>query len=242
MRQHIWRLVASALILPLLAAWKGAAGPNPHPLAPIIKQVITPKKVVALTFDDGPSAKWTPQILAVLRRDHVHATFFVIGSHAIRHPALLQDEVQAGEEIGNHGAQHRILRGKSAAEVRHEVEENQRILTALGAHPAPIYRMPGGASDHTALQVLGSLGYRVIGWSIDPRDWRHRYTAEEMATMVTHKIAPGSIVIFHDGPNSSQATVDAVSTIIPTLQQQGYQFMTVSHLLKEERITPMASS
>lgn len=204
--------------------------------APIIKNVITTKKVIALTFDDGPNPKWTPKILSILKHDRVPATFFVIGSHTIQQPALLDQEIKDGMEIGNHGAQHISLKGRSAEAVRKEIEENARILTSLGAPKPSLYRLPAGVSDATARLVLGELGYQVIGWSIDPRDWRHRYTAQQMTDLVLKQAAPGAIVIFHDGPNSSQATVDAVSAIIPALRKDGYQFLTVSQLLKEERI------
>ncbi len=200
--------------------------------AQVVRSVPTLKKVVALTFDDGPTKKWTPEILHVLQENHVKATFFVVGSEALRFPQYFELELQDKMEIGSHGAKHVTLRGKSAAVVEREVLDNQEILTSLGAPKPSLYRLPGGNSDKTALSVLGKLGYTVIGWSVDPRDWRHRYTAEEMTTLVLKHVEPGAIVIFHDVPNSSQATVDAVRHIIPELKREGYQFQTVGQLVK----------
>lgn len=222
-------LALGALLLPASPAKAAAA-------APVIRQVVTSKKVVALTFDDGPTRKWTPQILQILTAEKVPATFFIVGSHALRHPTLVQDEVKAGMEIASHGSRHLILKGKDAAAVRREIEENAAILKSLGAPNPTLYRLPAGLSDRTALEVLHQLGYQVIGWTIDTRDWRRRLSAQQMTDLVLKQIEPGSIIIFHDGPNSSERTVEAVRALIPALRQRGYQFLTVSQLLKEETL------
>lgn len=206
--------------------------------APVIKSVLTTKKVIALTFDDGPTPKWTPKVLQVLKENHVKATFFVIGSHAMQRPALLKEEVDAKMEIGSHGYEHIILKNKSPEAVKQEIQQNEALLTSLGVPKPSVYRLPAGSSDSTALRVLGEMHYKVIGWSIDTRDWRRRFSADHMAQQVEKQAAPGSIVIFHDGPNSSQATVDAVKQLIPALKQQGYQFDTVSQMLKLEKFSP----
>lgn len=223
------------IVLTLLFSWVPFHRSVATRPAPLIKSVLTTKKVVALTFDDGPTAKWTPQILTILKDNHARATFFVIGSHAVRRPEILRQELDAHMEIGSHGYDHKILRGKSADVVRAEVQHNEELFTSLGVPKPVLYRMPGGASDSTALQVLGQMGYKVIGWSIDTRDWRRRYTAEQMATLVEKNVQPGAIVIFHDGPNSSLATVNAVKEIVPTLTKEGWKFDTVSQMLKLEK-------
>lgn len=200
--------------------------------APLIIRAPISEKVVALTFDDGPSPKWTPQILRVLAANHVPATFFVVGQQAERYPALVAQEVRDGMEVGSHGYSHLVLRGKSAEQVAAEVTSAQAAIMAAGAPAPTLYRMPAGIYDHTALAVLGGLHYVVVGWSIDPRDWRHRYSAQAMAQLVVTQAEPGAIIIFHDGPNGSRATVAAVADLIPRLKQAGYRFMTVSAMLK----------
>ena len=218
----------------LLASWPLWGHPARTKSAPIIRHAVTTQKVLALTFDDGPSLKWTPKILAVLNKAHVKATFFIIGSHATRRPQLVHEEVKDHMNIGSHGAEHLILRRESAAVIRQEVDNNAQILRSLGAPPPTLYRLPGGASDAIALKVLGQMGYTVVGWSIDTRDWRHRSTAEELAAQVEREASPGAIVIFHDGPKGSQATVAAVQMIISALTKQGYRFVTVNQLLALE--------
>lgn len=217
-------------VMALALSWPGRQTLGTAP-APIIRQVPTHQKVMALTFDDGPSPRWTPKILTTLTQAHVRATFFLIGSHATRYPQEVRDEIQAHMEIGSHGAEHLVLRRESAAAIRQEIESNAQILHALGAPSPRLYRLPGGASDPTALRVLGSLGYTVVGWSIDTRDWRHQASAQAMAAQVERQAHPGAIVIFHDGPNGSQATVEAVRLLIPALKAQGYRFVTVGQLL-----------
>lgn len=216
--------------------------PGHHPAvtrpAPVIKSVLTTKKVVALTFDDGPTRTWTPKVLQVLKENHVKATFFVIGSHATQRPEILQQEINDKMEIGSHGFAHLTLRHQSEAKVTQEVQQNEALLTSLGVKKPTLYRLPGGNSDPTALKVLGHMGYKVIGWSVDTRDWRRRYSADQLAEKVTKTVQPGAIIIFHDGPNSSQATVDAVKRIIPELKHEGYQFDTVGQMLKLEKFGP----
>ncbi|CAB1128778.1 NodB homology domain-containing protein [Candidatus Hydrogenisulfobacillus filiaventi] len=214
----------------LLAA--AAAAPARAASALVVSRVPTTDKVAALSFDDGPTAKWTPRVLQVLTAHHVPATFFIIGSQANRYPELIREEVKAGMEIGSHGATHLTLRARSAEQVQREVEENAAILTALGAPKPRLYRLPGGRSDAVSLDVLGRMGYTVIGWTIDTRDWQRRYSADHMARQVLREIRPGSIIIFHDGTNSSTATVQAVEQIIPRLQAEGYRLVTVGELVR----------
>lgn len=209
--------------------------------APVVKQVLTTEKAVALTFDDGPTRQWTPKILHLLQEYHVPATFFVIGSHAIQRPDILKDEVDAKMEIGSHGYAHLTLRRRSAALVKREIEQNEALLMSLGVPKPTLYRLPGGASDPTALTVLNQMGYTVIGWTIDTRDWRRRDTGATLAERVLKHVEPGAIIIFHDGPNSSAATVEAVRTIIPALTHAGWKFDTVSELLKLERMPHRAA-
>lgn len=234
-REPAWRWLAAAAGLAVALAAYGmgsrlsAAASRP---APVIIRAPIAERVLALTFDDGPTARWTPKILRVLRQSHIPATFFVIGRQAERYPALVAQEVRDGMEVGSHGYNHLGLFGRSAAVVAAEVEQAQQAIVAAGAPAPTLYRMPAGIYDQTALSVLGGLHYVVVGWSIDPRDWRHRYTAAAMATLVENQAEPGAIIIFHDGPNGGRATVGAVQQLIPVLQREGYRFLTVSAMLK----------
>jgi peptidoglycan/xylan/chitin deacetylase (PgdA/CDA1 family) len=226
-----WGLAAVALVAVAAYRLGVAMGQAVSRPAPVVTAVPITEKALALTFDDGPTPRWTPQILGLLREAHAQATFFVIGKQVLRYPHLVAEEVRAGMEIGNHGSAHLILRRRPPSVLRAEIEEGAQAIEAAGAPPPRLYRLPAGVYDRTALDVLGSLGYTVVGWSIDPRDWRRRFTAGEMARLVETEAAPGSIVIFHDGTNGSAATVEAVRLILQDLGRQGYRFVTVSRLL-----------
>jgi peptidoglycan/xylan/chitin deacetylase (PgdA/CDA1 family) len=225
--------VLAAAVL-AVGAYRAGLGVGAAVAAParVVTEVPTSEKVVAFTFDDGPTARWTPQILGILRADKVPATFFVIGQEVVRHPELVTQEVQAGMEIGNHGFRHRRLRGLDRAAIVDEVRQGAQAIETAGAPAPTLYRLPAGVWDRTALSTLGSLGYTVVGWSVDPQDWRHRFTAQQMTDLVLKTVRPGAIVIFHDGTNSSAATVDAVRALIPALKGQGYRFVTVGQLLR----------
>lgn len=228
-----WRIGALAVMVALVGFLAGHRVVKVAPrLAPVITAVPTAEKVVALTFDDGPTPQWTPKILAVLKANGVPATFFVIGQEAVQHPNLISQEVQDGMEIANHGFSHRLLRRLNPEAITSEVQDGAMAIEAAGAKTPHLYRMPAGVYDQAALKILGEMGYTVIGWSVDPRDWRHRYTAQQMLATVLRQVGPGRIIIFHDGTNSSAATVQAVAELIPALKSQGYRFMTVGQMLK----------
>lgn len=207
-----------------------AAPSFPRP-ARLVRRVLTTAKVVALTFDDGPSPQATPLLLEFLKKEKVHATFFVIGHEAVRFPALVQREVQEGHDVGNHGMTHRTLSGISEDAMRQEVSQGAETLTALGAPKPVLYRLPQGVGSQLGYRVLGQMGYTVVGWSVDPRDYQRR-TSAAIIQDVLKQVAPGSIVIFHDGPGKRLATIEAVKTIIPRLKAEGYRIIPVSELLK----------
>lgn len=223
-------LAALALLLPRAALAGPALPPMPDRLAPMVRAVPMTARVVALTFDDGPSPRYTQAILDALRQDHARATFFVVGQEAVRLPALVRAEAKAGMEVANHGMHHRILRGRTASEVESEANEGADVIRTLTGRRPHLYRLPQGVGDTTALQVLGRLGYVVIAWSVDTRDYL-RQSPGALVTRALGQVAPGRIIIFHDGGGNRQATVEAVRILLPRLRAEGYTVTTVSDLL-----------
>lgn len=224
----------AALIPPLvglLPAAALAATPAPVRLAPTIRAVPLAQKVVALTFDDGPSARYTPQILDILRKEGAHATFFLIGQEALRQPALVRAEAKAGMEVANHGMHHLLLRGRTEDEVASEANEAADVIRDLAGRRPALYRLPQGLGDPTARAALGRLGYVIINWSVDTRDYI-RQSPEALVARAMRQMAPGRIIIFHDGGGNRQASVEAVRMLLPKLKVQGYTVTTVSDLLK----------
>ncbi len=202
----------------------------------IVSHVNTTRKVIALTFDDGPHAKTTAQILDVLREKKVHATFFILGENINHSPKLLAQELNDGHEIGNHGYTHNYLNQMSESDVEKEIIETEKEITetektVVNAVPKPVvFRPPGGLYNKKVLEAALDLGYTTILWTIDPRDWAHTPT-QRIVDNVLANAKPGSIILLHDGLYPL-FTPEAIKYIIDNLQQQGYEFVTVSELLQ----------
>ncbi|KTT68722.1 glycosyltransferase [Sphingomonas endophytica] len=199
-------------------------------------------KLLALTFDDGPDAKWTPQILAELEKAHVPGTFFVIGQNALEEPGLLNRIIADGGEIGNHTYSHPNLAAVSDRQAQLEINTTQRLVEAYTGRRMTLFRAPYfGDAEPTTTDELGpaliaqQLGYTVTGLHVDPDDWARPGT-ESIVTQVldqVHNATPtssGNIILLHDGGGDRSETVAALPRIIATLKAEGYTFGTVSQL------------
>lgn len=195
----------------------------------VIKKVPTTHKVAALTIDDGPHNKTTPQILAMLKEKQVKATFFVLGEHAQAYPDLILQEKAEGHEVGIHAYSHRLLTKLSRQEVGEELEKSAQALKNTGGE-VWIFRPPGGAYNDMVLDEAHKRGYSVVLWSVDPGDWR-RPTVDQVVGNVVDQVKPGGIILLHDG-QFPLPTPQAIGRIVDTLRQQGYTFVTVSELLQ----------
>ncbi|USG68348.1 polysaccharide deacetylase family protein [Brevibacillus ruminantium] len=208
----------------------GATSP-PLPAYEPIHRIDTTNKVVALTFDDGPDPKYTPIILEVLHRNKVPATFFVLGSQADKFPTIMQWIKKAGHEIGNHGYHHDDLHKLTEQEIYDEIKLGEKSILRTTGVLAQYYRPPGGVMTHDVMSAVQSSGYDIIHWSIDPRDWSLSRTASHIAKSVKSNVAPGDIILFHDGGLNQRQTIAALQELITDLRAQGYRFVTVSQLL-----------
>lgn len=173
--------------------------------------------IVYLTFDDGPGA-YTEQVLDILKQNHVHATFYVIGRNVQRYPQTMQRIHAEGHAIGNHSFTHSDLSQLSQAAVVKELTDTQvAIQQACGVTPTT-FRAPYGAQNQTVRNVAASLGLSDDGWSVDPRDW-----AQPGSSVITQRVLGGSqsgaVVLLHV---LHQQTVDALPAIIQGLRAQGY--------------------
>lgn len=187
---------------------------------------------VALTFDDGPNPPYTSQILAILQRYGVPATFFVIGSQAQNYQDLTQQEAQQGNVIGNHSWSHPSdLTTLPPADVRSQLQStNNQIKADTGQSPA-LFRPPGGHYNSAVQSIAADLGLSTILWSVDPRDWSRPGVSKIVQTVLdtTHN---GSIILLHDGGGDRSQTVAALPQIISALQQRGFQFVTISRMIQ----------
>ncbi|MCC6443622.1 MAG: polysaccharide deacetylase family protein [Armatimonadetes bacterium] len=199
------------------------------------------KKTVALTFDDGPHPDYTPRLLAILRKYHVKATFFVVGFMAEKHPELIEAEAAAGEEIGNHTYHHVNLTRIPENEVRTEWQACNDVIQAITGKAMTTCRPPGGDYDAAVIQAAQEQGLTTVLWTDDPADYA-RPSDAVLEQRTLSRIRNGAVILLHDGV---QQTIDILPQIIERLQRQGYRFQTASEMAKDAgRLPPekLASS
>ncbi|MDW7799459.1 polysaccharide deacetylase family protein [Streptococcus canis] len=182
-----------------------------------------PKKIVALTFDDGPDPATTPQVLDILARYHAKASFFMMGSKVVNNEALVKRVSEAGHDIGNHTWDHPNLTKLPVDQIQSEVNRtNQAIEKACGKKPLYL-RPPYGATN---AMVQQASGLTQMLWTVDTRDWENHSTEGIMANL-KKQLQPGGVVLMHD---IHQTTVDALPTVMEYLKAEGYQCVTLSEL------------
>lgn len=183
------------------------------------------ERVVALTFDDGPSATYTPQVLAVLARDGVRATFFDVGEEVQAHPDLVRQEVRAGDRVGSHSYDHPDLTRLSDAAVRSELGRTDDLLRAEGVASRCI-RPPYGAQDLRVQQLIAEWHSSTLLWDVAPDDWARPGTSAIVSRVLAH-LHPGAIIGLHDGGGDRAETVAAIAQLIPAIEARGYQIRPI---------------
>jgi len=214
-----------------LSAVRGTAPPAEQPEYSVDAGPMT----LALTFDDGPGPRYTAQVLAILRRYGVTATFFMIGENVEKYPDVLRQVLAEGHHVGNHTWSHPDLGKRSDAQVRTEIERTSEIIAAAGrVRPPRLFRAPYGYFTRASFDVCADLGLRPVSWSVDPRDWSNP-GADAIVDTVLSRACTGSIVLEHDGclidgpiepggPADRSQTVAALADYLPRLIHNGYRF------------------
>lgn len=206
-------------------------------------------RCAALTFDDGPSPLYTPQILDVLAAAGVKATFFVVGEHVRAYPDVARRIVAEGHDMGNHTATHRDLVPASRLTVEDQLDAcDVAIEEVIGARPL-LFRPPRGIYGNRIRLLALSRGYRTILWSVSSIDWRGK-SAQAIARRVHRCVRPGAIILFHDSGAlirregaSRQNTVDALPHVIHHLREErGYEIIPVSEMLRRLDAGPLRTT
>lgn len=240
-----------------------AAAYKVYPTSLVIQRSGLRKKQLALTFDDGPSAGFSSQILDELKDLDVKATFFLIGENCVRYPSLVRRMYDDGHELGNHSFTHPNLGAVKDWRVRLEIDATQRAIQSITGHSTYLFRPPYNADAEPTtgeevkpVTIGASLGYYTIGELIDPQDWNlteategggvRKRTSEEIANTIIEEAekGEGNVILLHDGGGDRSLTVRALRIAVPKLKAAGFQFVTVSQLMgvSRDQVMPVVSA
>jgi cellulose synthase/poly-beta-1,6-N-acetylglucosamine synthase-like glycosyltransferase/peptidoglycan/xylan/chitin deacetylase (PgdA/CDA1 family) len=207
-----------------------------------------PGRRIALTFDDGPDARWTPKIAAILRRQHVPGTFFLVGSEAARHPDLVRRLARDGNELGNHTFTHVTLSNGPAWQRHLQLDLTEAVLVGITGRYTRLVRPPYSATPDAVtahaehdLAALAGQRYFIVLANYDSEDWR-RQGVPGIVRRASPQGTTGGIVMFHDGGGDRSQTVAALEVLIPRLRARAFRFVTVSELagLPRSAVEPAA--
>ncbi len=182
-------------------------------------------KVIALTFDDGPSP-YTPQVLSVLERYRVPATFFEVGEEVEKYPQYTQQLAAAGFAVGNHTWTHADLAKIPVSQFPYQIDQTQFTISALTGQTPECVRPPYDSWNTTALQQIAGRGLTTMSYSIDPSDYKMP-GVQAIVDRVVNAAFPGAVVGMHDGGGNRAETVAALPQIITELSAEGYSFVSV---------------
>jgi cellulose synthase/poly-beta-1,6-N-acetylglucosamine synthase-like glycosyltransferase/spore germination protein YaaH/peptidoglycan/xylan/chitin deacetylase (PgdA/CDA1 family) len=209
------------------------------------------EKKIVLTFDDGPDPVYTPQIIDILQKEKVPASFFVVGIMAEQNMELLVREFKLGYEIGNHTFFHPDMSKVGPERVNFELNATRKLIEAVTGHSTILFRPPfnADAEPSTSAEILPvaqsrEQNYINIGESIDPQDWRPGITADQIFNAVIKYQDNGNVLLLHDAGGNRSATVEALPRIIKYFKAKGYEFVTIGNLIgkKKDELMPPVSA
>lgn len=205
-----------------------------------ISRIRSGAPLVGLTFDDGPDPKYTPNVLAILERFGVTATFFCVGVNLAAHPDLARSVVAAGHGLGNHSLTHRELDLLDAVDVRSEIDGWQREADSLGIPPATLFRPPKGFTSQTVIAASEAAGCHTVFWEACVEDFIKERDIEDGIARLLDRIEPGSIVLAHDGGHieapdrpriDRSRTIDALPILLDGLGSRALTGVDIETLL-----------
>ena len=182
-------------------------------------------KTIALTIDDGPDSIYTPQVLKLLQKYKVTATFSMIGTQVAADPALAREVAAAGHKVVNHTWTHANLPPLTATELRTQMEKAQDVIESAIRGKLTMFRAPYGAWSPAVLERCQQMNLTPLDWSVDPQDWA-RPGVSKIVSNIMKNTKTGSIILEHDGGGNRSQTVAALGIVIPELLDAGYRFRT----------------
>jgi peptidoglycan/xylan/chitin deacetylase (PgdA/CDA1 family) len=217
------------------------------PLYPILYQILKPSfpsclwagskhsRAIALTFDDGPHPQYTPELLQILDRYNIPASFFWLGACVEKVPTVARDIYERGHWIGLHGYHHISFPFLKPDALKESLEKTQEaIAQACQIHPENLIdvRPPNGLFTPQTLSLLHQWNYRPVMWSVVPEDWE-RPGVSVVVQRVLRQVHNGSVIVLHDGYYGGQDVAETTTLLIPQLLQQGYHFVTINQLWQQ---------
>ena len=217
------------------------------PLYPILYQILkgsfgqclwsgaANSRSLALTFDDGPHPQYTPQLLQVLDRYNIPASFFWLGTCVQRSPEIAREVYDRGHWIGLHGYDHRSFPWLSPPTLRESLEKTQSVIAQacqLDPHSVRDVRPPNGLFTPQTLNLLHKWNYRSVMWSVVPEDWV-RPGVSVVVQRVLQQVQSGSLIVLHDGYCGGEDVAATTAQLVPQLLERGYQFVTVNQLWQQ---------
>ncbi len=228
---HSWLIIAVGFAFFLLMGL-GVAIPRLRLFGNFICSGNRSKKQVALTFDDGPDPRSTPQLLELLREEKISAAFFCIGKHVEKNPELAARIVREGHLLENHSYAHsNFINFYSPKRLRAELTQAQAVMEKAAGCAPKFYRPPVGLSNPGTFRVTHALGLQVIGWNIRSLDTVIA-EPEKIVARIRRRLKPGAIILLHDGNIPAEKLLATVKSLLDTLRGLGYQVVRLDELLK----------
>jgi len=189
------------------------------------------RREIAFTFDDGPHPRDTPQVLDVLAKHNVHATFFLVGQYVEQYPNVVKQIHQSGHQLGIHCYRHIPFPMENASTLKGQLDQSRNAITdACSLSPKMIFnvRPPYGIFTTKTLSLLTEWGYRLVMWNSIPQHWMQpvSWTIKQ----IFNEVAPGSIIVLHDGHGHGRKVAPIVDTIVPKLKDMGFSFVKIEDM------------
>lgn len=218
-----------------------------NPISPVDLSKLFPHLIIrrgnpklaelALTFDDGPDYKYTPQILDILKKNEIKATFYVVGTQIQKYPLVFKRMIREGHEIGSHSYQHLKMSELSTAKIDYQLQRNSEIIRTTGG-PKEIntFRPPYSALDPASIEAIGKQHYKIVLWTIDSLDWR-ALNKIQVERNILPELQNGDIILQHCAAwgkkEDLSGSVNSLPDLIKTARKKGFKFVTISKMLQD---------
>lgn len=198
-----------------------------------VYSVETQEKKISISFDCAWGTEYTDELLDVLERENVRATFFMVEFWTEKYPEYVKKIDEKGHEIGTHSATHAYMSKLSEEEIRQELTSSSQAIEEVTGKKTQLFRPPYGDYDDLLIDTAKSMGLYSIQWDVDSLDWKD-LSANDIAMRVINRVQNGSIILCH---NNGLHTAEALPVILDTLKNKGYEFVPVGELIYKENYT-----